>query len=163
MGTSSSAAQLASKIGRYAADVNDANREGVREAGIVAKAIFIESLPTRRLANLGKSGGRLGATFTQPTAGSNPSTTVRYTGAAHLQNTGAARHLIGPKGWRRGRNARNGGLKFTGGDGEIRRGVVMHPGTRGQAFAPNAKRKAIAAAPKQIQMAQRRALLKVFG
>ncbi len=160
MGTSSSAAQLAAKFGQAAVALSDAEREGVREAGIVAKAIFIAELPTRRMSGVGRSGAKLGARFTQP-KGSPPYTVVSFTGPVHLLNNRIGRHLIGPKGWRRARGAK-GRLKFTGGDGEIRSGVVLHPGVAGKKFAPNAARKAAAAAPKQIEMATGRALRKVF-
>lgn len=160
MGTSSSAAELAGKFAKAAVALDDSQREGVREAGIVAKAIFITELPTRRMGNVGRSGAKLGARFTQP-KGSPPFTVVSFTGPVHMLNNKIARHLIGPKGWRRARGAK-GRLKFTGGDGEIRSGVVEHPGVPGKKFAPNAMRKAAAAAPKQIEMATGRALRKVF-
>lgn len=159
MGTSTSAGQLAAKFGRAAEALRDADREGVREAGLVAKGIFIDSLPSRRMSGVGRSGARLGARFTQP-RGNPPYTVVSYTGPVHMLNNRVSRHLIGPKGWRRGRAV--GRLKFTGGDGQIRSGVVEHPGVAGKKFAPNAMRKAAAAAPRQIEMATGRALRKVF-
>ena len=164
MGTSSSAAELAGKLGNFAGQINGANREGVREAAIVGKAILIGELPTRKLRNVGKSGAKLGATFTNPTSSTNPQSILKYTGPVHFLK-GTRRHLIGPKGWRRGRAASNRGLKFTGGDGEIRRGVVEHPGTGGNSSFSweSAWAKVAAQAPKQIQMAQHRALLKFFG
>ncbi len=160
MGTSSSAAELAGKFGRAAVALKDAQREGVREAGIVSKAIFIESLPTRTMSGVGRRGARVGARFTQP-KGSPPFTVVSYTGPVHMLNNRVGRHLIGPKGWRRARGAK-GRLKFTAGDGGIRSGVVEHPGVPGKKFAPDAMRKAAEAAPRQIEMATSRALRKVF-
>lgn len=160
MGTSANAGQLAAKFGRAAEALRDAEREGVREAGIVAKGIFISGLPTRRMGNVGRSGAKLGARFTQP-RGNPPYTVVSFTGPVHMLNNRIARHLIGPKGWRRARGAK-GRLKFTAGDGGIRSGVVEHPGVAGKKFAPNVMRKAAAAAPRQIQMATGRALRKVF-
>ena len=161
VGTSSSAAQLASKFGQAAKSLEYSTRDGVREAGMVGKAIFIDSLPTRKMSNVGR-GAKLGAGFTSPKSTTNPQTIVSYRGPVHLLNTGASRHLIGPKGWRRGGG--QGRLKFTGGDGQIRSGVVMHPGTRGTSrkFAPAAMRKVIEVAPRQIEMATSRALRKVF-
>lgn len=161
MGTSSSAAELAAKFGRAAAGLDDSTREGVREAAIVAKGIMESSLPTRRMRNVGRSGARLGARFTAP-KGQPPYSLVSYTGPVHLLNNGTGRHLIGPKGWRRGRGGKR--LKFTGGDGGIRSGVVLHPGTKGSTreFFPSAARKVAAVAPRQIEMATTRALLKVF-
>lgn len=127
---------------------------------MVGKAIFIQSLPTRKMSNVGR-GAKLGAGFTSPKSTTNPQTIVSYRGPVHLLNTGAGPHTISPKG-RRGRG--QGRLKFTGGDGGIVSGSVKHPGTKGSArkFAPGAMRKVIEVAPKQIEMATSRALRKVF-
>ena len=164
MGTSGSPAELAGKLGAAARGIENGTREGVREAAIVGKAIFLQSLPTRKMGNVGRSGARLGARFEAPTSNTNPTAVVKYVGPVHLLNTGAGPHLIGPKGWRRGR-ASNRALKFTGGDGGIRRGVVLHPGTRRtrREFFPGAVDRVVAAAPKQIQIAERKALTRVFG
>lgn len=161
MGSSASPAELAGKLEAAARGIEDGAREGVREAAIVAKGIFESALPARSMSGVGRSGARLGARFTNPTSTTNPTSIVRYVGPVHLLNTGTRRHLIGPKGWRRGRAA--GRLKFTGGDGQVRTGVVEHPGVRGQRFFPNVVDRVQAAAPEQIKAAQRRALLKVFG
>lgn len=161
MGSSSSAAQLAAKFGRAAKSLKDAESEGVRDAGIVAKAIFVESLPTRTMSGVGRSGARVGARFSQP-KGDPPYTVVQYTGPVHMLNNRVRRHLIGPKGWRRARGTK-GKLKFTGGDDGIRSGVVEHPGVAGRKFAPDAMRKAAAMAPRQVEMATSRALRRVFG
>lgn len=165
MGASSTPAELAGKLAAAARGIENGTREGVREAAIVGKAIFEQSLPTRKMGNVGRSGARLGARFEAPTSNTNPTAVVKYTGPVHLLNTGARPHLIGPKGWRRSRGGSSRALKFTGGDGGIRRGVVMHPGTKGsrREFFPAAVKRVVAAAPKQIQMAERRALTRVFG
>jgi hypothetical protein len=173
VGTSSSVAELVGKLGQAARELEDAPREGVREAAIVGKAIMESALPTKKLTNYGRNGRKMGARFTAP-KGDPPYSVLDYYGPVQLVNTGARPHLIGPKGgqlgtsqlggnrWRAGRKA--GKLKFTGGDGGIRSGIVYHPGTKGSAreFFPNAKRKVVAAAPKQIEMATGRALRKVF-
>lgn len=161
MGTSSTPGQLAAKMEAAALGVLDGAREGVREAAIVGKAIFEAELPARRLSRVGRRGAKVGARFENPTSMKNPQAILKYVGPVHWLNSGTSKHLIGPKGWRRGRAS--GRLKFTGGDGEIRAGVVEHPGTDGREFFPGAVKKVAAAAPKQIKAAQHRALLKVFG
>lgn len=170
MGTSTSAAQLAAKLGQAARSLEYSTMDGVREAGMVGKQIFEASLPTRRMANVGK-GAKLGARFTRPTSKTNPQTIVSYTGPVHLLNTGAGPHMIYPRGAFRGvpfkktrKRTAGGRLKLTGGDGGFVSGPVKHPGTKGSArkFAPGAMRKVAAAAPKQIEMATARALRKVF-
>ena len=163
MGSSASPAELAGKLSQAASALDDSTREGVREAAIVGKAIMIAGLPTRRMANVGRSGARLGARFDGP-KGDPPYAVLSYNGPVHLLHSGARPHMIGPKGWRRGRGS-TGALKFTGGDGGIRRGVVMHPGTKGSRrdFFGETVARVREAAPEQMKAAARRSLMSVFG
>ena len=163
MGTSSSAAQLASKLGRAARGIEGATRDGVREAGIVSKAIFVESLPTRSMSGAGRRGGvKLGATFRNPSSKTNPTTIVKYTGPVHLLNNATKRHVIGGRGLRVAKSGRKlSGKKALAFNGVVR-GSVNHPGTKGQKFAGAAIRKAAAASAAQVRMAEVRALRRVF-
>ena len=131
----------------------------------MSKAIFIESLPTRHMSGVGRSGGaKIGARFTEPKSTSNPQSIVKYTGPVHLLNNATKAHLIGPRGKRVGKSGRqlSGKKALAFNSSDVRFGPVKHPGTKGEKFAGAAIRKAVAASARQIRMAQVRALRRVF-
>lgn len=106
MGTSRSAAELADKFSRLAAEVPRANRDAVNRSALLGKEIMLRGATDaglRRGGNLpAASRARWGARYDiKGTA--NPSALLRYTGPVHWAFYGTDGHIIGAR--RRGTRA----------------------------------------------------------
>jgi len=141
MGTSASAAQLASKLQRAAKAIPDASAAGVNRVALEGKAIFLANMGTRRIRNLGKNGAKVGARYTAAKSEVNPTALLFYTGPAHILNNPTKAHPIYPRGARvrdEGgaitKRRRSGGAKGLTLPGDNVRLYVNHPGTSGKRF-----------------------------
>lgn len=162
MGTSTSVNQFAAKFTKGARAVEGAQRDGVNEAALIGKEIFLANLPARTMRNVGR-GAKLGARFNAATSTSNPSALLYYTGPAHLLNNPIRPHQILPRGATRtaGGRARRGAKALVIGGNVV--AYANHPGTSGKHFFEKAMPQVAKAAPKAIADGQHRALMRVFG
>lgn len=139
MGVSTSPAQLAAKLDRFAKEVRD-TRKPLTAAALAAKQAFIASEPGvvgHRVAR-----GRVGVRYDIR----GNTATVRFTGPAHLALNPTAAHRIEPRRRRRGGRRR----ALTINDGFAAN--ADHPGTHGKdPGARRAKAAATVVAPKAYQ------------
>lgn len=138
MGTSSSPAELAGKISRFASDLGDV-RKPLQVTAMAGKQIFAASAASAGASRLAKPrydirGNRA---------------IIRYAGAkAHLVNNPTKPHRIEPRSRRRGRGRR--ALTINGNV----RAYANHPGTRGKKFFEAARTVASEQLPRVYMRAQ---------
>jgi hypothetical protein len=97
MGSSRSAAELAGKFGRLAAEVPRANRDAVNASAFLGKQIMEQGAARAGLRKGGRlAGAKWGARYDIKGA-DNPTALLRYTGPVHWAFFGTRPHIIGAR------------------------------------------------------------------
>jgi hypothetical protein len=131
--TTNNVAQLSAKLAKLGDACGKASKVAVSAGALRAKKVIeaerAKAVPSGRLRNVGKSGGKLGVRYTLIGGDLKPVAIVRATGPWQIIEGDTKRHTIGPKGTRR--RAASGRRAVRMPDGSFRR-TVVHPGTKGK-------------------------------
>lgn len=150
------ARQLAAKFEKASSDLKAAPRNGVFQAALVGKALFVAEAGAKGLAPTSRiARGRWSVGF-DIKGTTNPTALVKFRGPVHLVNNPTKAHEITPRGRRRGAKR-----ALATPHGVFAR--VQHPGTRGKRFFESGRPKVRKAASEVFERTTRVALTKNFG
>ena len=165
---SSSVDDLADRLVPGGREITRANRVGVEKACLAGKNVMLSamvaSLGSNRLSGVGKNGARVGVRY-DVRGYQNPVGIIRYTGPAHLVNSGTRPHKIEPRSRQTtaAGNRRRGSAKALSPAGNPWAAASAdHPGTKGKKFAEKAEPIVVAQSKRIITQELRSHLARTF-
>jgi len=151
MGTSTSPAQFAAKIDRFAQELRD-QKGALNQTGMAGKRIFQQSAAGAGVLGSAIAGKRKAIGVRYDISRDKRGVIVSYTGPAHLVNNPTKAHRIEARRPRGSRSRRRGRQALTIG-GNVRTSA-NHPGTSGKRFYEKAKAACVRTLPAVYARAQ---------